>query len=108
MRTTEPVRTIRAATMYRPRANIGNRISLSKKSSISTEQHSQSTLHAKPLIRKSDREPFYYVCDGKSGMAVRPFPTRLNWVKTPELLGDIPLLKLPFKEGLGVLDREDS
>ena len=41
-------------------------------------------------------------------MAVRPFPTRLNWVKTPELLGDIPLLKLPFKEGLGALDGEDS
>jgi hypothetical protein len=32
------------------------------------------------------------VSDGKSGMAVRYFSTMQKWVKTPELLGEIPLV----------------
>jgi hypothetical protein len=35
------------------------------------------------------------VCDGKSGMVVRVFTAVQKWVKTPGLLRQIPLLRIP-------------
>jgi hypothetical protein len=39
---------------------------------------------------KSDKEAFCYLLDGKSRTACGVFPYGSNWVKTQDLLGEIP------------------
>jgi hypothetical protein len=43
---------------------------------------------------KSDIEAFYYVCDGKSGISLGDLTASGKWVKTPDGLGQIPLLQV--------------
>jgi hypothetical protein len=56
-----------------------------------TEQVKHSTCRSKPEAGGSGFQAFYYQCDEKFLTTMLDFPVRVNWVKRPDLVGEIPL-----------------